>query len=241
MKHFFLLILVYPLVAFSQKQEKIYIISKDSIIITAHNYYFSDAAPVIVLCHQAGYNKLEYQTIAPRLNKMGFNCIAIDQRSGGVFGNKPNETNNVALRKGLPTHFLDAKQDIEAAVEYAIEKYKKPVIIMGSSYSASLAMVIGCEHKDMLAVVAFSPGEYFGDKLNVAKQIKNCTLPMFLAGSKDEGKAIEELYTKLKSKDKVLFIPVGHEGRHGASALWNDNENASEYWKILEDFLFRYK
>jgi pimeloyl-ACP methyl ester carboxylesterase len=241
MKHFFFIFIILPLFVYSQKQEKLYINSKDSIVITANNYFISDSAPVIILCHQAGYNKLEYQTIAPKLNSFGFNCIAIDQRSGGVYSNKPNETHNFALRKGLPTNFLDARQDIEAAAEYAIEKYKKPVIIMGSSYSASLALVIASEHKDILAVVAFSPGEYFGEKLKVAKQLNNCTMPVFITGSKDEQKALDEIFSKIKSKEKTIFIPVIHDGKHGASALFADNENAKEYWNELEKFLSKLK
>lgn len=241
MKHFFLFVLALPFFAYSQKQEKLYITSKDSVVITAHNYHISDNAPVIILCHQAGYNKLEYQTIAPKLNSLGFNCIAIDQRSGGALGNKPNETHNAALRKGLSTNFLDAKQDIEAAVEFAKEKYKKSVIIMGSSYSASLALVIACNQKNILAVIAFSPGEYFGEKLNVSKQVNNCNLPVFITGSKDEQKALAEIHSKIKSKEKYLFIPTLLDGKHGASALWNDNENAKEYWEHLKNFLSKLK
>jgi hypothetical protein len=39
--------------------------------------------PYILLSHQAGSNRAEYAPIAPRLVKPGFNCLAIDQRSGG--------------------------------------------------------------------------------------------------------------------------------------------------------------
>ena len=44
-------------------------------------------APVLVLFHQAGWSRGEYREIAPKLNELGYICLAIDQRSGkGVNG-----------------------------------------------------------------------------------------------------------------------------------------------------------
>jgi alpha-beta hydrolase superfamily lysophospholipase len=43
----------------------------------------SKAKPLILLFHQAGSNRGEYATIGPRLAALGFNALAIDQRSGG--------------------------------------------------------------------------------------------------------------------------------------------------------------
>ena len=40
----------------------------------------------ILLFHQAGTNRGEYEPIAPRLNAVGFDTLAIDQRSGGRAG-----------------------------------------------------------------------------------------------------------------------------------------------------------
>ena len=54
--------------------------SKDGITITADLYEIDSASPVILLCHQAGYSRGEYIESAKRLNKFGFNCLAIDQR-----------------------------------------------------------------------------------------------------------------------------------------------------------------
>jgi alpha-beta hydrolase superfamily lysophospholipase len=43
----------------------------------------SKAKPLILLFHQAGSNRGEYATIGPMLATLGFNALAIDQRSGG--------------------------------------------------------------------------------------------------------------------------------------------------------------
>ena len=53
-------------------------------------------APLIVLCHQAGGSRGEYREIAPRLNKLGYQCLAIDQRAGGQVKGVVNETYRAA-------------------------------------------------------------------------------------------------------------------------------------------------
>ena len=78
--------------------EKIQFPSLDSLTIYANLYHNDNQSPVIVLCHQAGFNKFEYGKIAKTLNSKGYNCIAIDQRSGGNVIESFNET------------FLEAKE-----------------------------------------------------------------------------------------------------------------------------------
>ena len=124
--------------------EKIEFPSIDKIPISAHVYEVDPEAPVIVLCHQARFNKSEYDGIAQRLMELGFNSIAIDQRSGGPIANQPNETTLAAMEKDLPTDYLDAEQDIIAAVNYASSRYNKSVILWGSSYSSTLRFVNAC-------------------------------------------------------------------------------------------------
>jgi len=44
------------------------------------------------LFHQAGSNRGEYAMIGPMLAALGFNALAIDQRSGGNAWGRTNET-----------------------------------------------------------------------------------------------------------------------------------------------------
>ncbi len=115
----------------------------------------------------------------------GFNCISIDQRSGGHLVEWFNETMLKAVKKGKPVEYLDAEQDIIAAVDYAAAKYKKKVILWGSSYSATLAIYQAVENKKIEAVIAFSPGEYFADqKKSLLEKLKGFKKPMFITSSK---------------------------------------------------------
>ena len=120
--------------------------SKDGLRITADFYPVEQPKGFILLCHRSHYNRGEYRESAPKLNKLGFSCLAIDQRSGmKVFG-VINETSALAKQKGLSTGYLDARQDIEAAVDVAYEMNgNNPIFILGSSYPASLALMISTE------------------------------------------------------------------------------------------------
>ena len=71
--------------AFAQKQVTLQ--ASDGLSVSADVYTISTAtnATWIVLAHQAGASRGEYRTIAPRLNKLGYNAIALDQRSGRAF------------------------------------------------------------------------------------------------------------------------------------------------------------
>ena len=139
--------------------------SKDGLEITAdlYNPHEDISAPFIVLCHQAGWSRGEYREIAPKLNAMGFNCMAIDQRSGGAVNDVDNETLKKAKEAEKKTTFVDAEQDMIAAVEFAREEFADgKVILWGSSYSSALALLIAGNNEGLVdGVMAFAPGEYF--------------------------------------------------------------------------------
>jgi len=84
----------------------------------------------------------EYSETGLRLNKFGFKLPGIDQRSGDAMNGVVNETAAEAKRMKKKQGYLDAEQDIIAAIDYLYEKYNKKVILCGSSYSASLVLKI---------------------------------------------------------------------------------------------------
>ncbi len=226
------MILPYPL-------KKIEIPSKDGLIITGNLYEIDETAPVILLCHQAGFNKFEYADIAPRLNALGFNCLAIDQRSGGKFSGESNETQNLAKREGIEKlGYLDAQQDIEAAVNFLASKYEKKVIIWGSSYSASLALYIGASSDNVEGIISFSPGNYFGNRREPLEELfSKLNKPFFLTSSRSESNLLELLLgDKILSEKQIHFIPEDF-GFHGSRVLWFGQEGAKEYWTALTGFL----
>ena len=209
--------------------------SLDSLQITADHYHVGKDKPVIVLCHQAGWSRGEYSEIAVTLNSLGFNCLAIDQRSGGSINGVTNLTNGRATAAGKPTGFNDAKQDITAAISWAKNYYNQDVILWGSSYSASLSLVISNENVDVEKVIVFSPGEFL-QGVNVEAAVTGLNKPAFLSSSKSEAPGVTDFYTVISSTNKVQFIPTGN-GRHGSSALWSSEADNAEYWVAVKAFL----
>lgn len=226
-------------IVFTYSKKKVEFPSKDGLLISGELYEIDPDKPVILLLHQAGYNKYEYADIAPRLNEMGYNALAIDQRSGGSFADRPNETNKRALEKANDEiAFTDAIQDIEAAIGFLFDKYQQKVILWGSSYSSALALHIAENNKNVKAVISFSPGDYFGNNLPSLKTvIPKIEQPFLVTSSKEESKALKELLTnKSQNKRQIQFIPES-EGFHGSRALWIGQEGAEEYWSALKDFI----
>ena len=218
-------------------QETIKFPSKDGVAITADLYFVSDTLPYMILCHQAGFSRGEYKETGPKFTKFGYNCLAIDARSGKEANGVTNETARDAAAKKKPTTYLDAEQDIIAAIDYAYAKSKKKVILLGSSYSASLVLKIAANNDKVKAVLAFSPGEYFGTQLNLKESIKNLDKPVFVTSSKEEAADVSKLVKDIKSKNKQQFTP-SNKGDHGSKALWKEtNPNYHEYWLALLMFM----
>lgn len=217
-------------------QKTITFLSKDDVIITADIYLVNETLPYMILCHQEGYSRGEYSETAPKLNKFRYNCIAIDARAGSEINNKRNETAFRAKAKNKPTSYSDAEQDILAAIDYAYKQSKQKVILIGSSYSASLAMKIGTTNDKVKAVIAFSPGGDFAKEINLKELIKNYNKPIFVTSSKAEAPSVSSFIKDIKSQKKEQFIPSG-KGAHGSSALWKGNSTYHEYWLALMMFM----
>jgi len=238
--------LMTPVLAQSEKSftgETVHFKASDGLNITADLYMVHEAsAPFIILYHQAGYSRGEYRTIAPELNRMGFNCMAVDQRSGNEVNQVLNETHKEAVSSNMPTEYLDAIPDMEAAylyVKYGIKPDK--IILWGSSYSAAILFYMGSvHHHNLSGILTFSPGEYF--KIN-NKDLKTyaskITCPVFVTSAKSEYSNWKAIYDQIKS-DKSYFLPET-EGKHGSKALWSDNPSHRSYWAAVTKFLNQIK
>lgn len=189
--------------------------SADNLLITADRYtpHTSNNTPLIVLFHQAGSSRGEYNEIAPRLNKLGFNCIAVDLRSGEYSRGKDNETAIRASIAGLATSYADALPDIIAALQYANKQYSdSKIIAWGSSYSAALALKVAGDFPELLdGVIAFSPGEYFSHLGKSKTWIRDSALkiraPAFITSSKDEASDWALIHGVINPAMRKSFIP----------------------------------
>lgn len=212
----------------------------DGLQVTADLYMTKNAdAPLIILHHQAGYSRGAYRPIAPRLNKLGFNCMALDQRSGNEAQGVKNATKQTAVKMGKATKYPDAIPDLEAGLNYAKNTLKaKKIIYWGSSYSASLMFYMAHKYSsDIKAVLAFSPGEYFeiGGK-NIASFAAQVKCPVFVTSAKNEEDKWKEIYAAIPARKKQSFLPLS-SGFHGSKALWPSKAGNQEYWTAVKAFL----
>ncbi|MFN4235516.1 MAG: alpha/beta hydrolase [Bacteroidia bacterium] len=217
-------------------QTTFFIVGKDGVPVTADLYASDTSKQFIILFHQARYSRGEYKETALKLNKMGFNCLAVDLRSGKEVKGIKNETAEVALSRNKATNYLDAEQDMLTAIDYVYQQTNKPMIILGSSYSASLALKIAANNNKIAKVIAFSPGEYFGSEIKIADYTSKINVPTFITSSKKESEGVKKLISENTTGEITHFVPKG-EGKHGSSALWDENPNHQEYWLALMLFL----
>ncbi|MDO7841022.1 dienelactone hydrolase family protein [Sphingomonas immobilis] len=223
-------------------QRPVTLTAADGVKVFATDYRADRPRAVILLFHQAGSGKGEYADIGPRLAKMGYDALAIDQRSGGdLYG--PNATvKALGTREPQPESaaYLSAEPDLQAAVDWA-KRQKLPIIVWGSSYSSSLAFPLAARNPEVKAVLAFSPGEYFDDKALVETAATKLTVPVFVTSASDAREVAEaaKIAHAVPGGRATQFIPKA--GVHGSSTL-NASKNpkgAEDSWSAVTGFLRR--
>ncbi len=243
---FSLLLLVAP-AAMAAGPETVTFPSADGLTITADLYtpHEDSATPFIVLFHQAGWSRGEYREIAPRLNSLGFNCLAVDQRSGGEVNGVDNETVKRAEAAGKGVTYLDALPDLEAALVWVRKDHARgKVIAWGSSYSASLVLWIAGNKPALAdAVLAFSPGEYFAREGKPETWVKDAAakiaVPVFITSTRDEQPMVAPIFAAIPLGKKIAYLPAS-EGNHGSRALWKKFKDSSGCWEAVTAFLSQF-
>lgn len=217
--------------------------SLDGVEITADTFIEHDKkAPFIVLFHQAGWSRGEYLEIAPKLNQLGFNCMAVDLRSGDTVNGVNNETAKNALQSNKQTRYVEALPDMVAALRYAKSKYSdSKIIAWGSSYSAALVLQIAGTEPDLVdGVMAFAPGEYFAKQGKSSTWIKESVagikVPVLITSARNEEKNWISIFKAINSDQKTAFISDS-KGNHGSRALWKQFDDSDQYWNAVNQFL----
>lgn len=208
---------------------------------TDHHKVYADFYPssvlnsekVVLMFHQAGSNAGEYESIEPTIAALGYNCIAVDQRSGGDMWDRSNRT----VEKSGAGDYMAAYNDLEGALAYAQEKNYTTIVAWGSSYSASLVLKLAGENATVKAVVVFSPGEYMDQQGIVKGWASKVSVPVFFACMPAEwADDRQDIFKAIPSDDKVDVHIDG--GVHGSSTLLPEKSPvAGEYMDKLKAFL----
>lgn len=214
------------------RKSHITLMASDSLVIDADKYQSKKSFPYLILLHQEESSKEEFDSLIPHFVKMNLNCLAINLRSGNSMGYFKNETASRARENGIPSSFLDASRDIDAAIKYLYEATGKPVSLFGSESSATLALLNGKNNDHVRAIVAFNPGDYFAPEYSLKNILDNYTKPFFIATSENEFDSFQNLTVKSES-DKVIFKSSSSIDIRGSKALLKQNPNQNEYWLSL--------
>ena len=248
---FFYLVMWNSLAA--QGSQQVEFPSQDDLVVTADLYLVDKTAPTLLLFHQSVSSRGEFQSIAPRLQQLGYNCLAVDLRWGKQdFWNKvPNET---AARNGTQP-IIDAYEastdyqlekvwpiiwqsfeDMEASLDYLKrEGFSGPIWALGSSFSAMLIFKLATVHPEIAGLLAFSPGEYHPTQENLLSDwAHGLRVPVYLSGGAQEEDMVAGVQESLLNST-ACFVH-GSKGRHGASVLIQQEED----WIPLQAFLSKH-
>lgn len=217
-------------------QKKVSFKAADGLSVTADLYLQNPEQPFILLFHQSNYSRGEFNEIAPKLLNLKYNCLSVDLRSGGEVNFVENQTALLASQEKIQHGMLDAKTDIQAAIQYAGNYNSLPLILFGSSYSASLALMVANGNSNVKAVVAFSPGEYFRPMLTLKEVLKGFDKKVFVASTCNEYGYLVKMLAEIPEHNTTFFTPKNCPGISGAKALWESSDSSPEYWLAL--FMF---
>ncbi len=225
-----------PCVKAEDVVQPILLTASDGVKVHGALYEAAEPKALILLFHQAGSSKDEYATIAPRLAAAGYSALAIDQRSGDeLFG-----VNETAKELGREATFLEARPDLQAALDWAQQK-KLPIVLWGSSYSSALIFPLAASDPDgIVALLAFSPGEYFDDKQLIRTAAAKLALPVFIASTntKEEVGEADPIMAALPNNAANVRLVPDH-AVHGSSMLIakRNPEGAEANWNAVMSFL----
>ena len=220
----------------SKAVQPIILTASDGVKVHGSLYEASTPKALILLFHQAGSSKDEYATIAPRLRDAGYSALAIDQRSGGgMYG-----TNETAEGLGRKADYLEARPDLQAALDWA-QQQKLPIVLWGSSYSSALIFPLAAsDPQGVVALLSFSPGEYFDDKQMIRTAAAKLKVPVFVASTNSQeemGEADPIMAALPKNGSNVRYAP--EHAVHGSSMLIakRNPEGAEVGWRAVLTFL----
>lgn len=170
---------------------------------------------IALLFHQARGNLHEYDAVVPVLNKLGYDTLAIDQRSGGnLFGG----VNQTVAARGSSSGYIDALPDLQAALAWARSHHYKTIVAVGSSYSSALVIVLAAgQPPGLTAIASFSPGEYFDDKNLIKHAAAKVRIPFYITTDPAEAANVSEVLQNAHGANIDHYQPAA--GVHGASTL----------------------
>lgn len=211
--------------------------ASDGLSITADRYFGSEAYPYILLFHQELSSRAEYDSIAYRFVKMKYNCLSVDLRSGASYDFTDNQTAKRARSRDVSRDLRSSERDILASIEVADSLSGQPVILLGSSASATLCLKVAGDHPNVTAVLAFSPGEFFRPDLELRNVVSGLDKPVFYACSKEEIPYLLEIFSEMNPSMVTMPRDLEKNEFRGTDMLRPENPLHDQLWLSLLLFI----
>jgi pimeloyl-ACP methyl ester carboxylesterase len=183
-------------------------------------------SPALLLLHQWQSDRHSWDDFARKMQKDGFNILAIDGRG---FGESTKRSNGNAVTAERTDEAVKAMLgDVGAAFDFLAKQKNvdaKRIGIVGASYGSSLALIYAADHPNVAAVALLSPGlNYFGNMQTEPAMTKYGNRPAFLAAAGDDPdsfNAVTKLSEIADDPKRALAVTV-KKGGHGTALLGDD-------------------
>ena len=222
--------------------DELELVTSDGITLYAYQHLVDDAGdrPLVLLFHQGASNaRAEYGPLLPQVVDAGFDVVMVDQRRGGSRFGGINRT--VEALGDREFSYCDTYADVEAVLAHARTLTDAPVVVWGSSYSATMVLKLAAERPGEIdRVLSFSPasGEPMAgcDPGDFAADVE---VPVLVLRPRNEAE-IPRLAEQLAWFDELGFrTHVADPGVHGSSMLnpARVESDVSHTWTVVLDFL----
>jgi len=159
-------------------------------------------APAVLLLHQNGGRKADWDSFAKQLQKMGYAALALDLRGHG---------SSVG-----PVDWAKGPDDVRSAYNALIQRPEVDSLrtaIVGASVGSNLALMVGASEPKVSAVIALSPGlDYLG--VNPTSSMRNfANRPVLLVASQDDKysyDSVKSLAQLAIAAEPKLLTNAGH-------------------------------
>ncbi len=209
----------------SGSMNKISLKTKDGVKISADLYSVDNAFGWLVLVHMMPATKESYKDLATRLQRLGYESLAIDLRGHGESDGGPNgylNFSDVDNQKSI----LDLEA---AAIDLIQERGATPdkISFIGASIGANLSLQYISENPEFKIVVLLSVGlNYHGIKTEpLVKNLKAGQKVFFISAKDDDNntKESQKLFD-LTPAGIEKEIKIYNSGGHGTDILGNQSD-----------------
>lgn len=196
----------------------------------------SGRAPAVILVHDAGADRHQFDRLAETLRKRGFAVLAIDLRGHGE-----SATEEIAWKPGddeaNATLWAFAVRDVDAAADWLRTRpdvHASNLSLVGIGAGASLAVRHAVRDENVRAVVLAAPQE---DELgyNLLRDLRELGgLPTLVLAEKGRGPDAERLEAAVEDAEGIDFVEVVRL-KSARDKVAQDKRFASETLKFLRE------